>query len=444
VRICIVSLASRVHGIGGLQDHTTDLARALYREGHDVEVITAAHPTGTLREEDWEGIRWRYADAPPTWFGDRRWLVASHAAYREASAVRPFDVVHGQGSGGLGLVLRGVHRETPFVEMFHGNYIGLVKAAGRRLRASGSREHLRELRGLAVLTRRHFAHGNAHVFRDCEAIVPSEQQLRDTCRSHRLDAEHVHVVPNGVDTAVFAPRPRAAVRALLGMDDAFRFVCVGRLNREKGMHHAISALAALRGMGVAARLVIVGDGEERADLERHASRLGVAEIVDFVGACRRPAVAAYLAASDVFVFPTERDEAAPLVLPQALAVGTPVIASRCGGIPEVIDRPGRNGILVGPADQDALVRAMLELHRNADLRRTLSVNGLVRVAERYSLERMVAGTLAVYDAAHTPVRAAGRLSLRARRAGLLAPPLVLHRAAAHAVGAIPLVHHLHL
>jgi glycosyltransferase involved in cell wall biosynthesis len=445
VRICILSLASRVHGIGGLQDHTTDLARGLQRSGHDVEVISAAHPDG-IREEDWDGIHWRFVDAPPTWFGDRRWLAASYDAYRATAAARPFDVVHGQGSGGLGLVLRGVHRETPFVEMFHGNYLGLVKAAVTRMRPPATAwGRAREVRHVASLTRRHFAHRNARAFRECEAIVPSVQQLADTCRSHRLDPARVHVVRNGVDTAMFAPRPRDGVRALLGLDDAFRFICVGRLNREKGVQRAIAALAELRREGIAAKLLVVGDGEERPALEALSASLGVDDAVEFVGAQTRSAVAAYLSAADVFVFPTERDEAAPLVLPQALASGTPVIATRRGGIPEVLDRPGENGLLVEPADDRALVAAMRETFERPELRAGLSANGLRRVAEAYTLERMVEDTLAVYAAAQTSsASAAQHALLRTRRAGLVGAPLVLHRVACHSAALGLVAHHLHL
>ena len=107
----------------------------------------------------------------------------------------------------------------------------------------------------------------------------------------------------------------------------------------------------------------------------------------------------FLAAADAFLFPTERDEAAPLVLPQAMACGLPVVASRRGGITEVIDRPGENGILVPPGDVPALVRAATSVYHDEDLRDRLAVGALRRVREAYTLERMVDATVAVYQVA---------------------------------------------
>ncbi len=448
MRICVVSLTCRVHGIGGVQDHTTDLACGLARLGHEVEVISAAHPEG-LREEVWEGVRWRFVDAPPTWFGDRRWLAASCEEFRRARARTPFDVVHGQGSGALGLVLGGAVRETPLVEMFHGNYLGLVKASLRRARAArGPRATLREPRHLVTLSRRHFAHGNWRRFRDCEAIVPSRQQLVDTCRSHRLDPERVHVVPNGVDTALFRPQPQAAVRARLGLGEGFAFVFAGRLNRQKGAHHAIEALAEARAGGVAARLLVVGDGEERDWLESLARRRRLDDVVAFVGAQPRVTVADYLAAADAFVFPTERDEAAPLVLLQALACGLPVVATVRGGIPEVVDRPGDNGLLVPPGDRGALVNAMRHLYEDEALRERLARSALARVRAEYALERMVERTVAVYELAVATAGARSEPDPLGVEASRLAPwlgaaslPALPGHVLRHGVGLLPYAAH---
>jgi glycosyltransferase involved in cell wall biosynthesis len=195
---------------------------------------------------------------------------------------------------------------------------------------------------------------------------------------------------------------------------------------------------------VDARLVIVGDGEERPALVELAARLRLDGAVQFVGAQPRKAVAAYLSAADVFLFPTERDEAAPLVLPQALACGLPVVASRRGGIPEVVDRPGENGILVEPGSLEELVRAMLDLHRDEGLRASLGANAVARVAEAYTLERMVERTLEVYAAAANHGPADARATLRTRNVGLIGPPLLLHRAFVHAAIWAPFAHHLHL
>jgi glycosyltransferase involved in cell wall biosynthesis len=382
-----------------MQDHTADLARGLVAAGHEVELITARHPDG-LREEEVDGVRRHHVEASPDDFTSREWRERSYETFVRIDAAQPFDVVHGEGSSALELARRGTQRTTPLVVMFHGNFVGLVKAsAQRQLRARSPLDLLREERGLASLARRHFAKANWRIFRDCEAIVPSHQQLADTCRSHRLDPARVHVVPNGVDASVFRPRSQEEARAALSLPDGFLFVCAGRLSREKGMHHALRALTLGRDRAPDAGLLVVGDGAERSRLERLAFDLGLHDRVVFTGAQPPEQMPTFLAAADAFLFPTERDEAAPLVLPQAMACGLPVIASRQGGITEVINRPGENGILVPPGDVTALVTAATRVYHDEDLRRTLARGGRARVQETYTLERMVAKTAAVYQLA---------------------------------------------
>jgi glycosyltransferase involved in cell wall biosynthesis len=206
----------------------------------------------------------------------------------------------------------------------------------------------------------------------------------------------VHVVPNGIDTDLFRPRPPSEVRAELGLPEGPLFVCVGRLSRDKGYQHAVRALALLDGKTSNARLVIVGDGEERPRLEQLAQDLNLDGRVTFAGSQPPELVPLYLAAADAFLFPTERDEAAPLVLPQAMASALPVVASRIGGITEVLGDSRRYGILIRPGDTEALADAMRELLREDVFRRQLGEAARERVLAEYTLERMVERTLDVY------------------------------------------------
>jgi glycogen(starch) synthase len=404
MRICLVSIVGYPHGIGGMQDHTCDLARGLAAAGHDVEVVTAAHPDGSTQETR-DGVLWRFVAGAPHHM-DRSWMRASTAAVEAAHREKPFDVVHGQGSSALELVRRGFHRTTPLVAMFHGNFLSLARAsAGRALARRTPRAVAREAKLLVGLSRDHFPHGNWYRFRACEAIVPSRQQLADTRRSHLLRADRVHVVPNGVDTARFSPRPSR--RADLGLPEGLLFVCVGRLNHEKGFHHAVHGIAALAEAGLDARLAIVGDGEERERLARLAAERGVGDRVVLAGRQSPDGVAAYLASADAFLFPTEREEAAPLVLPQAMASGLPVVASSIGGITEVVHRTDESGILVPAGDTKALGAAMARLARDAELRRRLGAEARRRVFEEYTLELMTKRTVDVYELARERLGGAG-------------------------------------
>ena len=392
MRICVVTVA--VHGLGGMQRHTHELVAGLVAAGHEVEVV-APGAAGELN--DLHGARWHFVDARKPDSRWHEWLSLSREEFERAHAVRPFDVVHSESTSALGLVRGGVHRVVPLTLKFHGNYLGLAKAHIRRGRRGSA---LREGKALLWLTRVHFRRGNCWSFRSCDWMVPSHQQFAETRISHVMREDRGHVVPNGVDTERFRPLDRATTRARLGLGPEPTLVCVGRLNYEKGIHHAIAAVRALE----EARLLVIGEGEHRGELEALVDRLGVRERVSFLGPQTPEAVAAYLAASDVFLFPTEREEAAPLVLPEAMACGLPVVATRIGGITEVIGRPGTEGILVPPGDVAAVVAGVDGLLRDAGRRHAMGRAARDRVIAEYTLERMVERTLAVYETAISRLR----------------------------------------
>ena len=400
MRVCIVTIAG--HGIGGMQDHTRDLARGLVRAGHKVEVITTRHPEGLVREER-HGARWNFVQAHGRHkrvpFHHGGWLRGSLDLFRERHAARLFDVVHSESTSALELVRRGEHRRVPLVVEYHGTLLSLLRAARGRARRGGARERIREAKGVVWLLGMHFQRGECFRFRDCEWIVPSRQQFEDTRRGEFALRSRGHVVPNGVDTDLFRPSERRELRAELGLGDEPTLVSVGRLNVEKGFDIAIRSLAAVQRSIPNARLLIVGRGEEQDALEALTARLGLDSAVTFVGPQPAEQVARYMAAADIFVFPTVREEAAPLVLPQAMACGVPVIASSIGGVTEVVAHPGQDGILIEPGDESALVKGIEELLADDEARERMGRAARERVLAEYTLERMVERTLEVYQQA---------------------------------------------
>ena len=399
MRICIVTVASYAHGIGGMQAHSADLCRGLVEAGHEVEVVSARHRDG-LTQTEHLGATWHFVDAtarrPGRPYRNRDWLRASADAFAKLHAARPFDVVHSESTSALGLLRRGVHRNVPVAVKFHGNYLGLAAATiGRGVRESGIGPRVREAKHLVWLTAGHVIPPDFVRFRACEAMVPSRQQLDATVRSFLLDRARVHVVPNGISVEDFAAPGRDEARKSLGLGTGPILLCVGRLARDKGFATAIEALARLESD---ARLLVLGSGPERALLEQTARRTGVSDRVDFLGSKPRAEVVHHLAASDVFVFPTERDEAAPLVPLEAMAAGLPVVASDIGGGAELIES-GKNGLLVPPASVDSLARAIDSLLADDALRRRMGEAARERIVERYTIEAMTRQTVAVYELA---------------------------------------------
>jgi glycosyltransferase involved in cell wall biosynthesis len=145
-----------------------------------------------------------------------------------------------------------------------------------------------------------------------------------------------------------------------------------------------------------------------AAFEELSEKLGIRERVVFTG--HRRDVAACMRAFDVLVHPT-LSEAFGQVLVEAMSVGTPVIATRIGGISEIID-DGRDGILIEPRDADALAAAILDLHERPSRRRELGVEGSARARSHFSATRMVDEQLASYRR-HLPASHGGNHTRRA-------------------------------
>jgi glycosyltransferase involved in cell wall biosynthesis len=187
-------------------------------------------------------------------------------------------------------------------------------------------------------------------------VCPVSQSLAARLETLTGDARVV-AVPNAVDTDLF--HPAGGDRA----DRRIRLLAVGNLVEVKGHRHLIDALRIVLDEGLDASLDIVGDGPARHELEERAGRLGLRGDVEFHGHVTRQAVADAMRAADVLVLPSLW-ETMGCVLAEALASGIPCVATRVGGVEEVID--DRTGVLVEPASPEALAAGILTVARERE------------------------------------------------------------------------------
>jgi glycosyltransferase involved in cell wall biosynthesis len=209
-------------------------------------------------------------------------------------------------------------------------------------------------------------------------------------------AEQYVTVPSGVPTAELraAAPARGEARARLGLDaDAFVIVGLGRLVPIKGFDLLVRALAIVVSQAPSARVLLVGEGAERAHLETIAASLGVAGRLRLTG--ETTDVAPHLAAADVVCVPS-RNEGMGRVIVEAMALGRPVVATAVGGIPDVVT-DGECGRLVEAEDVDALAAALIDLGRDPALRRKLG-EAAVQRAEAFSTAVARQKLVAVYAA----------------------------------------------
>ncbi|HXG75407.1 MAG TPA: glycosyltransferase family 4 protein [Gaiellaceae bacterium] len=175
-------------------------------------------------------------------------------------------------------------------------------------------------------------------------------------------------------------------RLLYGIDpNAFIVGWVGRMTGVKDTGAVLEIVARLRARGVPAALCLVGDGPDRERLEQLAHDLGLARSSYFVG--YQEDVGGYYRLFDAFVLPSV-NEGTPVSAIEALASGTPVVANRVGGVPDVV-RDGVDGFLVEPGDAEAAAERLAWLAADPELRRRLGEAGRARVLERYSVARLV-------------------------------------------------------
>jgi glycosyltransferase involved in cell wall biosynthesis len=188
----------------------------------------------------------------------------------------------------------------------------------------------------------------------------------------------VHVSHHGLDLAQFPFRPAGR--------PANRVLAVGRLSHDKGFDHLLRAAALLRQRGVDVSVEFVGDGKERAPLESLAAQLGITDMVNFRGWLPFPEVRKAMMEATVLVHPSDRlGDGLPNVVREAMALGTPVIASDVAGIPDAL-RDGC-GVLVPPADVHRLADAIVQTLGDPRQRQEIAVRARQRSEERYDLWR---------------------------------------------------------
>jgi sugar transferase (PEP-CTERM/EpsH1 system associated) len=216
-----------------------------------------------------------------------------------------------------------------------------------------------------------------------DRFVCVSDEVAALSREQGIGGERLHTILNGIDLGRFGTR---------GPDPAGPVVTVARLSSEKDVANLVraSAIAALRVPEL--RVEVAGGGPCRAELERLAAELGVADRIAFLGEVGD--VPAVLARARMLVLPS-RSEGIPLTVLEAMACGLPVLATRVGGLPEVVE-DGTTGLLVPPADPAALAEAMAALWDDPDRRDRMGRAGRRRAADRFDVRRMVAQYESLY------------------------------------------------
>jgi glycosyltransferase involved in cell wall biosynthesis len=223
----------------------------------------------------------------------------------------------------------------------------------------------------------------------------AQELIRGGVRPERIHALHNSIDPNWARD--IRPAEIQAHKTQLGITKQEPVIlAVGRLSREKAHVDLLHAFARLRQTSpdLGARLVIVGDGPERRVLEQKAASLKVAERVTFVGHAHD--VRPYYALASLMALPS-LSEGSPIALLEAMVSGVPVVATKVGGVPEIVTH-GESALLVSPRDPDALANAIEQLFHNALLAAKLAANARDVVLRNHSPQAKLRARMEIYRA----------------------------------------------
>ncbi len=348
-------------GVGGQERVALDLAIGQKARGHHVTAISLGPPPdGAMADEFREhGIA---VDRVAKGHGFDLTLVP-----RLARALRHYraDVVH-------------THNPLPLI----------YGAPAARL-AGAATIHTKHGVNPGSLGHRLLRRGAAQL---ASAFVAVSDTTFDQAKAQRdAPPERMHTIANGIRLDRYHPdaEARAAARVELGLGDAWVVGTVGRLDTYKNQAMLVRACAPLLSSDF--RLVIVGDGPARGEVEAEIAKLREPRWVVMTG--RRMDVPRLIPAFDVFAL-SSRTEGLPLVVPEAMAAGLPIVTTAVGGLPGVVDE-GRTGRLV-PVEETALRDALARLADDRQLARAMGERARETALDRYSADRMVEAYLDLY------------------------------------------------
>jgi len=354
---------------GGAQQVCYDIVTNLRRTGYPVEVACA--PGGELVDRlRSKGILVHPVDTLKRDFSPFNDLIALFALYRLIRRKR-YSIVH-----------------------CHSTKAGLLGRLGARLAQRS-----------AILFTAHgwaFSEGRAYwerwLLAQAERLV-AKMTTKIICVSEHdrelallfkvAHPDQLVVIHNGIDPRPFLQADGTRVQRQLGLEEGPMLTFVGRLAPQKD---PLTLLRAIQNLS-RGKLFLIGDGPLRFQAERFIRQNRLASRVILTGA--RMDIPDILAASDVFVLPS-RWEGLPLVIIEAMMAGLPVVASRVGGVPELVE-DGITGFLVPPGDSEALAEALQWLIEDKELRRRMGEAGREKALRKFTLDRMLRETQALYE-----------------------------------------------
>lgn len=371
--------------LGGVGVYSYNLTRQLAGLGHEVHVVTTC-PSGPLDDAPIQGLhlhrlkftRRALMAMPSFWYSLRTRFPAIERQ------IGGFDIFHSEGVSDLCLGKRTVHR--PRVLTVHHLASNTVKtlrpSVYQRIKGIGSEIGLTPLLESVCIKR-------------ADRLIAVSQYTRDSIiTTHRVPKSRIDVIYHGINQEEykFPEEEQRDFKAKMGFGSDPVVLFVGRLEERKGVDILLKAFSMVPRQ-TRARLVLAGSGDP-SPYASQAGELGITDSVTFLGFVEARNLRLLYSTCDLFVLPS-RLEGLGMAIQEAMAAGKPVVATRAGGMPEIV-KSGENGLLVDPVNAGQLAEAMAALLQNADLRKSVGDRNSRAIREQFTWSRTARQTEQVY------------------------------------------------
>lgn len=392
MRICIFTRNEPAHRDGRATFHQDILGPALVKRGYEVVIITTERADG-VRKEERDGMTVYYLEGTPSDIYSQQFWEKSAEKFDELCNMNRFDVVCSESAGAFGWMMFSRYRDKiPLVHIMHNTLSSILNTIPLKMDMDGLRIYISARRRQKLF----FNNITKWLLTRADAIICVSRRLAELVKKDFPPCAHkIHVVYNGVDITRFsAGRDEVEnLKRKLGLD-SIRYILlyIGRISPEKGIEYLIRAMVYVKRKDL--KLIIVGYGKKGyvERLDTIIKRLHLDDIIFISGGVSYSEIPVYYKMADIVILPSTGDyEAFPFVIIEAFASQRPVIATRVGGVPEIV-MDNINGYIVPPKNFRALARKIDMQLENPELRYRFARHGYSIVCERYTLDRMVTDT----------------------------------------------------
>jgi len=379
MHILVMTRVMPIHSFGGMQKQTMDLCEGFQLAGHKVTIFTTRRNDGVEFEEH-KGVEIHFlSPSKPGYYG-HGWKKACQEKIRELHAKTPIDVIHSQSLGARYVINWARKNDVPIVSTWHGTSLTEISTF-----FSSASKHPRYWHWFFIMPFRmlkQYFTMDLPVRRASRIVTLVSPTLENNMKLFVQD--NVVTIPNGIAV----PKAKALVE-----HNKIEMICLGRIEKEKGMHLAVQALSKLNQEELEKiHLNIVGEGPHLQSIRDLVGRLNLAHYITCHGRLNDEDLDALFHRCQIHIMPTTRQEGLPLTILEGMSYGLTTIASGIGGISGVITH-GFDGFLTQPANLEELARELANVINDDELRRTTGQNARRTIMEKYSKERMVSETL---------------------------------------------------